>query len=453
MAREFDLVVLGTGSAAAAAAYKCRAAGWQVAIVDSRPFGGTCALRGCDPKKVLVGAAEVVDWGRRMQGKGVAPGGLKLDWPALMRFKRTFTGPVPERREQGFLEAGIVPFHGRARFLDERTVQVGDDPANVLTARYVLVATGMQPARLGIVGEEWLTTSEQFLELDDLPRRIAFVGGGYISFEFAHVAARAGAQVEILHRGARPLTGFDPDLVARLVQGTRDLGVTVRLGTSVHRLERHDGRLLVHCATAEGDYTCEADLVVHGAGRVAEIADLDLDRARVRYERRGVTVNEFLQSTSNPAVYAAGDSAASPGLPLTPVASLEGEIAAANMLEGNRHRPDYTGIPTVVYTIPPLAAVGLSEAAAQAQGLPFRVRQEDTSDWYSTRRVAMPYAAFKVLIEEGSGRILGAHLLGPHADETINLFGLAMRRGLTAADLEEMPYAYPTSASDVWYMV
>src|SRR5581483_153190 len=147
-----------------------------------------------------------------------------------------------------------------------------------------------------------------------------------------------------------------------------------------------------------------------------------------------------------PAVYAAGDSAASPGLPLTPVASLEGEVAAANMLEGNHRQPDYTGIPTVVYTIPPLAAVGLSESAAQAQRLRFRVHQEDTSDWYSTRRVAMPYAAFKVLIEEGSGHILGAHLLGPHADETINLFGLAMRKGLTAADLEEMPYAYPTSA-------
>jgi glutathione reductase (NADPH) len=453
MARQFDLIALGTGSAAAAAAYRCRAAGWQVAVVDSRPFGGTCALRGCDPKKVLVGAADLVDWSRRMQGKGVGAGGLAIDWPALMRFKRTFTGPVPQHREQGFLEAGIVPFHGRARFLDEHTVQVGDDPANVLTARYVLVATGMQPAHLGIAGEEWLTTSEQFLELDDLPRRIAFVGGGYISFEFAHVAARAGAQVEILHRGERPLTGFDPDLVARLVQGTRDLGITVRLGTAVHSLERRDGRLLVHCATAEGEYACEADLVVHGAGRVPEIADLALDRAHVRYERRGVTVNEFLQSVSNPAVYAAGDSAASPGLPLTPVASLEGEVAAANMLEGNHRQPDYTGIPTVVYTIPPLAAVGLSESAAQAQRLRFRVHQEDTSDWYSTRRVAMPYAAFKVLIEEGSGHILGAHLLGPRADETINLFGLAMRKGLTAADLEEMPYAYPTSASDVWYMV
>jgi glutathione reductase (NADPH) len=450
MPRHFDLIALGTGSAASAAAYKCRQAGWDVAIVDSRPFGGTCALRGCDPKKVLIGAAEVVDWGRRMQGKGVGAPAPRIDWPALMRYKRTFTSAVPPDRERAFVEAGMVPFHGRARFVDERTVRVGDQ---TLTARFILVATGMQPAHLGIAGEEYLTTSEQFLDLDELPQRIVFVGGGYISFEFAHLAARAGAQVRVLHRGERPLARFDPDLVARLVQGTRDLGVDVRLGTAVHAVERHGQALVVRCTTQAGEYRCEADLVVHGAGRVPEIDDLDLPRAGVQFERTGVSVNQYLQSVSNPAVYAAGDAAASPGLPLTPVAALEGEVASANMLEGNHRIPNYTGIPTVVFTIPPLAAAGLSEPAARAQGLRFRRHEEDTSEWYSSRRTAVPFSAFKVLIEEETGRILGAHLLGPHAEEVINVFALAIRKGLTAADLEEMPYAYPTSASDIWYML
>jgi glutathione reductase (NADPH) len=343
--------------------------------------------------------------------------------------------------------------------VDRTAVRVGDD---TLAGRHVLIATGMQPAPLGIPGEAHLTTSEQFLELDRLPQRIAFVGGGYISFEFAHVAARAGAQARILHRGARPLPGFDPDLVDQLVQATRDLGVDVQLNASVRAIEQTGGELLVRVSGAAGaagapggggEQTFAADLVVHGAGRVPEIDNLDLEQAGIQRERRGVSVNEHLQSVSNPAVYAAGDSAATAGLPLTPVAALEGEVAAANLLEGNHRRPDYAGVPTVVFTIPALASVGLQEAAARERGLKFRKQQEETAEWYSSRRVALPRTGFKVLVEEGSGRILGAHLLGPHAEEVVNLFGLAIRKGLTAADLEEMPYAYPTSASDLWYMV
>ena len=193
MAKQFDVVAIGTGAAASAVASRCRAAGWQVAIIDSRPFGGTCALRGCDPKKVLVGAAEVLDWERRMKGNGIRSEQLSIDWRELMRFKRTFTQPVPKQREESFAKAGIVAFHGRARFVGEKTVQVGDE---VLQARFVVIAAGQKPADLKIPGQELLTTSEQFLELDELPRRILFVGGGYIAFEFAHVAARAGSQVK-----------------------------------------------------------------------------------------------------------------------------------------------------------------------------------------------------------------------------------------------------------------
>jgi glutathione reductase (NADPH) len=296
------------------------------------------------------------------------------------------------------------------------------------------------------------TTSTQFLELDDLPPRIAFVGGGYIAFEFAHMAARAGVGVQVLHRGTRPLEKFDPDLVAQLVQTSRELGIEVHLNKAVTAIERQGDHLLVHAGTGEQEQVVEADLVVHAAERVPEIDDLDLDAAGVAREKGGITVNSYLQSVTNSAVYAAGDAVASGGFPLTPVAAMQGEIAR-NLLEGNQYTPNYTGIPSVVFTTPPLARVGLDEEAARAQGLHFRTHHEDTTDWYSSRRVALLHTGYKVLVEEGTDRILGAHLLGLHAEEVINVFALAMRTGLRASDLKSMVYAYPTSASDVSYML
>jgi glutathione reductase (NADPH) len=156
---------------------------------------------------------------------------------------------------------------------------------------------------------------------------------------------------------------------------------------------------------------------------------------------------------SNPAVYAAGDAVASGGFPLTPVAGMQGAIAASNLLRGNHRTPDYRGIPSVVFTSPPLAGVGLQEAAAREQGLRFRMRHEDTSTWYSARRVGLEHAGFKVLVEEDSERILGAHLLGAQAEEVINLFALAIRTQLRASELKHMAYSYPTSSSDVVYML
>jgi glutathione reductase (NADPH) len=194
------------------------------------------------------------------------------------------------------------------------------------------------------------------------------------------------------------------------------------------------------------------DMAVHAAGRLPEIEDLNLQAAGVEFERRGVKVNEFLQSVSNPAVYAAGDCAAS-GPALTPVAGYEGGLVARNLLEGNRYTPDYTGVASVVYSIPELATVGLQEDAARRQGLRFQVHAGDMSGWYSSRRIAEETSAFKVLVEEGTDRILGAHILGQHADDMINLFALAIRAGLKAAHLRETIFAYPTHGSDVKYML
>src|SRR5215469_10968048 len=425
----YDVVVIGTGSAASAVAMRCRKAGKQVAVTDSRPFGGTCALRGCDPKKVLVGAAEVIDWSRRKQEHGIHGEDARIDWPRLMQFKHSLIEDVPRHREENFSKSGIATFHGRAHFVALAAIQVGND---VLEGANVVVAAGSRPADLTIPGAEYAVTSEQFLELETLPKRILFIGGGYISFEFAHVAARAGVGVTILLRGQRPLERFDPDLVDRLVGRTRDLGVDVQLGTDVISINQGPTGFSVRVRSESGEREFTTDLIVHGAGRVPEIDDLHLAEAGIEWDpQRGVKVNEYLQSVSNPAVYAAGDAAASPGPPLTPVATYEGKIVAENLLQGNHQKPSYEGVPSVVFTVPPLASVGLQEQAARHLGLQFRLNQGDTSSWYSSRRVAERFSGFKVLVEELTGRLLGAHPLGPDAGETINLFALAIRKGLT----------------------
>jgi glutathione reductase (NADPH) len=317
----------------------------------------------------------------------------------------------------------------------------------------VVIAAGRKPADLKIPGTEYLTTSEQFLELNELPKRILFIGGGYIAFEFAHVAVRVGSQVTIVHRGARPLALFDPDLVEQVAKGTRELGVDVQLATEVVAVEKGSGQLIVRATASGQKRTFEADMVVHAAGRVPEIDDLNLRAAGVEWDERGVRVNEFLQSVSNPAVYAAGDAAASGGPPLTPVASHDGMVVASNLLKGNHQRPNYQAVPTVVFTIPPLASVGLGEREARNQGLKFRVKTEMTSSWYSSRRVAESYSGYKTLVEEGTDRILGAHLLGGQAEEVINLIAVAMRSGMSAANLKHAIFSYPTHGSDAPYML
>ncbi len=450
MPKSFDLTVIGTGSAAAGVASRCRDSGWNIAIIDSRPYGGTCALRGCDPKKVLVGATEALDWTHRLEGKGIQASGIEINWSELMRFKRTFTDPVPKSNEKWFAQAGIEMFHGQARFTGPTTVQVGSDS---LESKYVHIATGAKPVELKIPGQEHVITSTEFLELEKLPSRIVFVGGGYISFEFAHVSARAGAQVTLLHRSAQPLKGFDPDLVAMLVERTRKLGVDVQLEAKVYEVERSGKQLTVQTSTSDSNQSFEADLVVHGAGRVPDIADLGLTEARVEHDKRGVKVNEFLQSVSNPAVYSAGDCAATDGPPLTPVGSHEGDIVAANLLYGNQRQASYPPIPSLVFTVPPLASVGLQESEAHEQKLKFKTHFERTGSWYSSARIGEEYSAYKVLVEEGSGRILGAHLLGPNAEELINLFTMAMAGGLHSQDIKGMIFGFPTYASDISYMV
>ena len=447
-ARRYDLLVIGTGVAASSVAAQMRAAKWKVAIVDHRPFGGTCQLRGCDPKKVLRSGTAAYDYAQRMRDHGLV-GDLRIEWPALMNFKRGFTDPVPAEKERGFRDKGIDTYHGWARFTGRDSLDIDGQS---VAANHIVLATGAEPVKLGIPGEQYLIDNEGFMALEMLPRRIVMVGGGYIAAEFSHIAARAGAQVTVLQHDRRMLTQFEPELVDWLMGAFTALGIEVHAGTSVGSIEKTGEDFKVRTVEDGKELSVDADLVVHAAGRRPDFGPLDLAAAGIAVEKGRLKLNGYLQSLSNHSVFAVGD-AAQAGPPLTPVASRDADVVAANLLGARKQKPDYTAIPSVAFTIPPIASVGLSEKAARKQGKKFRVQCKQAADWFTARQEAEPVYGYKILVQERTGKILGAHLVGPHADEVINVFALAMRYGHTAKELKHTVFAYPTGASDIASML
>jgi glutathione reductase (NADPH) len=232
------------------------------------------------------------------------------------------------------------------------------------------------------------------------------------------------------------------------MKGFRDQGIDVLTGQQVRFVEKDGARFRVR-AGKDGDHSFAADMVVHGAGRVPNLAGLDLAAGGVALDARGnIAVNEFLQSVTNPSVYVAGDAKGKP-LQLSPVATLEGLAAVRNMLHGNHVAPDYTAVASVVFTNPPLASVGLREDQAVARGISAVVSRQETPEWYSNRRVGIAHAGYAILTDRESGKILGAHFLGYNADELINIFALAIHTGTTLAELRDIPWAYPTAGYDI----
>lgn len=450
MTDEFDLFVIGAGTAGMTAANKCASQGWRVGIVDSLPYGGTCALRGCDPKKIMRRGAEIVDAAARMSGKGIVPDGLTMDWSAMMRHKRGFTDAMPSRMESELVGNGVRTFHGAATFTGPSQLNI--DGATFESKRF-LIAAGARPRPLGFVGNEHVIDSTDFLNLEAIPKRVLFIGGGFISFEFAHIASRAGAMCTIIDHGDRPLKKFDPDLVELLVKRSERAGIDLHRNTTVTSVVRTRGGLRVSVQQNGTTTTVDTDLVVHGAGRIPNIDHLGLEAANIAWTPRGISVSSHLQSPSNPAVFAAGDAADTPGDPLTPVAAFEGKVAASNMLKGTTTAPDYTGVPSTVFSIPELNRVGMLEQEAQRDGRNVSVRYTDTSGWYSNYRVGEDTAATKIIIDKETDLILGAHLLGPGYAELINIFGLAIKFGLTTKQLKSMTATYPSIGSDLGSIV
>tara|TARA_R110002049_G_scaffold265590_1_gene441724 strand:+ start:6181 stop:6954 length:774 start_codon:yes stop_codon:yes gene_type:complete len=250
--------------------------------------------------------------------------------------------------------------------------------------------------------------------------------------------------------GARQLKMYDPDLVEMLLERSLEVRTEIVAETDMERIEEADGAQRAVYRKARESHFIVADLVVHGAGRAPAINHLDLEAASIEIEQGSVKATSQLQSPSNPRIYAAGDAAASPGKPLTPVAVFEGRIAASNMLGDKRIEPDYTGVPSVVFTIPELARVGLLEEEAP-QKAEMEVSFTDTSGWFSQKRIGETHAGAKIIAGK-DGKILGAHMFGPDYAERIYVFSLAIKLGLIAAQVKAMPAAYPTGASGIGSM-
>ncbi|MDO3412516.1 NAD(P)/FAD-dependent oxidoreductase [Saccharibacillus sp. CPCC 101409] len=445
----FDLIVLGTGSAGQSVASACRKEGWSVAIVDPRPFGGTCSQRGCDPKRVLAGAAEIIARSRNLKGKGIKSENA-IDWAELMAFKNTFTRGIPESTEEKFEKEDIRYFHGTASFAGRQSIQVGE---HTLTGGKVLIATGAKPAPLSIQGEELLLRSDDFLDLEILPEKIVLIGGGYISYEFAHIAAEAGSEVHLVHNNDKPLKNFDPDLVEALTEALKETGVIFHLNTETKSIARTGNGYVLEVEENGRPLRIECGAAVHGAGRVPNIDELDLQKGGVDADKKGIKVDDHLRSLSNPDVYAAGDVSGSPGLPLTPIAGLEAKAVAANLLKEGSATPNYTATPSIVFTYPMLASVGMTEQQARESGKNIKVNFSDMSDWYTYKRSNDRPSMAKVILDASDGTILGAHVLNGEAEHLINYFTIAMRHGLKAEQLSDTLFAYPTEASDIQYLL
>lgn len=447
--KQYDVIVIGSGMSGMTVANKCASKGLKVAVTDELPYGGTCALRGCDPKKIIIGATEVRDFAQRLAGKGIntIP---EVDWKDIMAFKQEFVDAMPKKIEKGYKQNDIDTYHGAARFITNDSVKVESE---ILKGDKIVIATGARPRQLKFEGGDHALTSTDFLNLQELPKSLIFIGGGYVAFEFAHIAKRCGAEVTIIHRGTRPLENFDKDIVHHLSEATQKLGVKLVLETNVTGIKKEtDGYTVVgEKDGAETEFTAEA--VFNSAGRVPHITDLDLSAASIISNKRGVEVNGYLQSVSNPFIYAAGDSADTSGLPLTPVAVYEGHIVASNIIKENKKTPDYPPMPSVVFTLPPMASVGLTEEEAKKKGLNIKVNSNAVPEWFNAKRLNIQEYAYKTIIDNDKGILLGVHLIGPGVEETINFFSLAMFKSVPVKDLKKMIYAYPTMGSDISSML
>ena len=451
---EYDVMIIGSGTAGQTAAYKLRDAGFKIGLVEHSPQpGGTCALRGCQAKKYFYEGAETVARSRHMENIGIKTP-AQADWGQLLNAKKGFTQKVPENTVSGLEKKGIDFIRGHARFTGEKSLSVAGTNYTMTNA---IVATGAAPASLPIPGMELALDSRGFLELETLPRRILFVGGGFISFEFAHFAARlgpSGCSCVILEAGPRPLGPFDEEMVALLTEASARENITVHCQVEITGIEkRGSGKMQVHTAD---NGVFDTDLVVHGAGRSPAIDDLDLENADVTYSKKGISVDRFM-TTSNPRIYAVGDCADT--IQLARVADAEAGAAAQNIqrrrngMEANA-TVAYSSVPSLLFTYPQYGMVGQTENKLKEKAISYSKSQSMRLEWPTYKRVGLTSAAYKILVGD-QGEILGAHILSDSASGMIQTFSLAMKNNISVHKLHEQCILapYPSRESDLIYML
>ncbi len=439
MAHDFDLFVIGGGSAGVRAARIAAQHGARVGIAECRFWGGTCVNVGCVPKKLLVQAAEYGALAEDARGFGWNSRRPEHDWAALIAAKDREIARLSRVYRDILEDAGVAVFEARARFEDPHRLRVGE---RSLAAERIIIATGGHPVRLDIPGAELGIVSDDAFFLPAMPRRIAIVGSGYIAVEFAGIFAGLGARTHLVYRQPLPLRGFDGDLRNALAETLAGQGIILYPNTRPERVTDDGGARVLHFADGG---KLEADAVFFATGRVANTAGLELSEAGIVPTPTGAIAVDSMWRTVQPHIYAIGD--VTEGKHLTPVATAEGH-ALADALFGPGTRPfNFSAVPTAVFTSPPIATVGLTEEEAAQRG---------AAEIYLTRFTPMRHnltgrrrqTLMKLVVEAPRGRVLGAHMLGEDAPEIVQGLAVAMTAGASKADFDQTIGIHPTAAEE-----
>ncbi len=443
--REFDyqFFVIGGGSGGVRAARIAAGHGASVAIAEAYRYGGTCVIRGCVPKKLLVYAAHFSEDFADAQGFGWSLAPAKFSWSGLIAAKDQEIQRLSKLYEDNLRRSNVTVLHGAARMIDAHTVQINGQR---LTARHILIATGGKPFLPTIPGIEHAITSNEAFDLPRLPGRVLIVGGGYIAVEFAGIFKGLGAEVTLSYRGEQILRGFDDDVRAHLHDAMVKKGIRVLLHSDVTQIDRAEDGALVAQLTGAGEPVQDFDVVMYAAGRVPDVDGLQLHAAGVKVAKGGgVEVNEYGQ-TSVPSVHAVGD--VTNRIALTPVAIREGAAVANSLFGPARSAADLSVVPSAVFSQPPIGTVGLSEAVALERHRQIDVYRSTFRSMRHSLSGRDEKTLIKLIVDSATQRVLGAHMVGADAPEIIQGLAIALRMGATKADFDATVALHPTAAEE-----
>jgi dihydrolipoamide dehydrogenase len=390
------------------------------------------------PKKALVRSIEVWNTIKRAEEFGASTMNAALHWEKVIERKDQIIGKFLSGKEPYLKKMGVDLIMGEAKFTSPDTIRVGDKE---YTAERILIGTGSIPLIPPIEGMEHAKTSKDMFNLKQLPKSMIIIGGGYIGVEFAHIFANAGVKVTILQRGDRLLNTEDRETSEVIQEISVKRGINVQIKADVKRIEKIENGLSVHFNRGNNQERVSADIVLVATGIKPDLEDLGLEAAGVKYSNREIQVNEYLQTTAE-RIYAAGDSIG--GITITPVATYEAKVAIRNAFRGNHQKVDYTVVPHAVFTQPPVASVGLTEEAAKEKGIDYDAHRVPFSHSGTAIILGEEEGFAKILTEKESGRIIGAHMVGAHADEMIHEMAIAMKGKFTLRDLSEVINVHPT---------
>ncbi|MGK7869172.1 glutathione-disulfide reductase [Falsiroseomonas sp. E2-1-a20] len=440
MAYDFDLFVIGGGSAGVRCARISAGHGARVAVAEERFWGGTCVNVGCVPKKIMVNATEYGQWAEDAAAFGWDIEVKGHDWARLAQRRNAEIERLSGIYGRLLKGNGVTTFDARATFLDDHTLQVGDQR---VTAERILIATGGTAQRLDIPGAELGLISDDLFTLPALPKRVIIIGGGYIALEFACILHGLGAEVDVMYRAALPLRGFDADVRAEVVEALTTQGINLNPDVSPTRIARVDGHLMVNMSN---NFMREADAVFFCTGRLPNTRGLGLDKVDVTATAEGAIVVDEEHRSSQPHIYALGD--VIDRVNLTPMATATGHALADTLFGNKPRRASYDNVATAVFTNPPIGTVGLSEEEAAARG---------PVDVYVTRFTPMRHSIsgrkgrrtlMKLIVCQRTDRVLGAHMLGEDAAEIMQGIGIAVGMGATKADFDRTIGIHPTAAEE-----